>query len=293
MLDPVHLKTLRTVLRCGSFAAAATELQYTPSAVSQQMAALERSCGLQLFERLPHQVRPSTAAQALADQARGLLADLAATEVEIGRIARGEAGRLRVGAFPTAGAALLPAALATLRRLRAGVEVELVEGEPDALVPQVLDGSLDLAVVYEYDLVPTSALDGLSRVRLRHEPLCALLPARGAAAIERVRIGELRERRFVAPLLGSAGATNLERLCAAARFEPVVSFRSNDYAVVRGLVGAGLGVAIVPELAVVRDRAVRVLPLTGRAPRRRIEAVHRVGQSSPLLAPLLAALRDG
>lgn len=290
MLDPIHLKTLQVVLRTGSFAAAAAELQYTPSAVSQQMSALERSCGVALFERQPHQVRPTDAAGVLAETGASVLADLAAVETAIGAVARGEAGRLRIGAFPTAGAALLPAALAALQRHRPAADVELVEGEPDALLPRLVDGRLDLAVVYEYDTVPGPPTERLMRVELRREPLRVLLAAREHGDDAPVRLAELRERRFVAPLEGSPGADNLDRMCAAAHFRPRIGFRSNDYAVVRGLVGAGLGVAVVPELALARDRTVRALPLAGRQVRRRIYAVYRSSARNPLLAPLLAAL---
>lgn len=290
MLDPTQLTTLRAVMDTGSFAAAAARLQYTPSAVSQQMAALERACGVPLFERWPHQVRPTAAAQRLAELAGGPLADLAAAEREIARIARGEEGRLRVGAFPTAGAAILPRALAALRRLTPGAEVELVEGEPELLVPQVQDGRLDLALVYEYDLVAAD-FGTLVRVPLRHEPLRVLLPASRRNVGESVRLADLRDDTFVAALEGSAGAANLDRMCAAARFRPRVSFRSNDYAVMRGLVGAALGVAVVPELGVAPDRAVRAVPLSGRPLRRRVDVVHRPTTANPLLAPMLAALR--
>jgi DNA-binding transcriptional LysR family regulator len=290
VLDPTQLTTLRAVVDAGSFAAAATQLQYTPSAVSQQMAALERACGVPLFERLPHQVRPTAAAQRLAELAGGPLADLAAAEREIAGMARGEEGRLRVGAFPTAGATILPRALAALRRLTPGAEVELVEGEPELLVPQVQDGRLDLALVYEYDLV-SADFGTLVRVALRHEPLRVLLPASRRDVSVSVRLADLRDETFVAALEGSAGAVNLDRMCAAARFRPRVSFRSNDYAVMRGLVGAALGVAVVPELGVAPDRAVRAVPLAGRPLRRRVDVVHRPTAANPLLAPMLAALR--
>ncbi|MGI8879916.1 MAG: LysR family transcriptional regulator [Jatrophihabitans sp.] len=293
MLDPIHLDTLRTVLRTGSFSAAANELQYTPSAVSQQMSALERACGTDLFERLPHQVRPTPAALALAERAADILAGLAAAEAEVGHIARGDAGLLRVGSFPTAGATLLPRALAQLRRVRPGVEIELIEAEPHALLPRVRDGDLDLALIYEYDLVPDPSLPGLMRVPLLHERLRVLQPSRGqgaSSAGDPVRLSRLRDQRFVAPLAGSAGAVNLDRMCAAAGFTPRVAFRSNDYSVVRGLVGAGLGVAVVPDLAVVRDRTVVAATLAGRAPRRHVYAVHRQRGRSPLLAAALEAV---
>ena len=287
MLDPTQLRTLRAVVAQGSFAGAAAELRYTPSAVSQQIAALERSTGIALFERGPKFVAPTPAALALAERAGELLTELDSVERGAAALARGEAGVLRIGSFPTAGARILPAALADLTRKRPDVELHLDEGELDTLLPAVADGGIDLALAYRYDLVPTSWAASLVEHPLLDDPLQVLLPRRHPAAPGPVRLAGLRDERWVAPLAGTPGAVNLERLCAGARFTPNVAFRSNDYAVVQGLVAAGLGVAIVPSLAV----NARGLALSGRPPRRRIVALHRRGNANPLLAPALAALR--
>jgi DNA-binding transcriptional LysR family regulator len=286
MLDPNQLRTLRAVIAHGSFAAAAAELQYTPSAVSQQIAALERSTGIVLFERGPRFVAPTPAATRLAERAGELLTGLDDLERDVAALARGEAGVLRIGCFPTAGARILPTALAELTRRRPGVELRLDEGELDSLLPAVAAGELDLALAYRYDLVPTSWAPSLVEHRLLDDPLQVLLPRRHPATADSVRLNALRDERWVAALAGSPGAVNLERLCAAARFTPNVAFRSNDYAVVQGLVAAGLGVALVPGLAV----NARGFALAGRSARRHVVALHRRGNANPLLAPALAAL---
>jgi len=292
MLDPSQLRTLRTVVAHGSFAGAAAELRYTPSAISQQIAALERSTGIVLFERGPKFVSPTPAALELASRAGDLLTGLDALERDVAALARGEAGGLRIGSFPTAGARILPAALAQLTRQRPDVDLHLDEGELDTLLPALAEGELDLALAYRYDLVPTSWPAALVEHPLVAEPLRVLLPRRHPAAAESVRLSVLRDERWVAALAGTPGAVNLERLCASARFTPNVTFRSNDYAVVQGLVAAGLGVAIVPGLAVSAPTRIGVFPIAGRAPQRRIVALHRRGNANPLLAPTLAALRD-
>ncbi|MDQ2959304.1 MAG: LysR family transcriptional regulator, partial [Actinomycetota bacterium] len=250
MLALGQLHTLRTVLATGSFAAAATELNYTPSAVSQQISALERASGLVLFERGAHSVRPTAHAELLADRAAELLATLDGLDREVASIARGEVGQLRIGSFPTASARLLPAALAALSGDRPGIDIALDEGELDTLLPRLLSGELDLALAYRYEAVPAGWPAQLVETVLLREPLSVLLP-RGhpLAGTASIRLAALAADRWVAPLAGSPGAVNLDRLAARAGFSPRISFRSNDYSVVHGLVAAGLGVALVPGLA--------------------------------------------
>ncbi|HEY0168143.1 MAG TPA: LysR family transcriptional regulator [Jatrophihabitans sp.] len=291
MLAPHQLHTLRTVLATGSYAGAAAELRYTPSAVSQQMSALEKATGLVLFERGAQSVRPTAHAHLLAERAADVLAMLAGLDREVAAIARGEAGQLRIGSFPTASARLLPAALAALRQQRPGVEIEVDEGELDALLPRLLSGELDLALAYRYDTVPPGWPARLAETEVLREPLYLLLPAGHRLAGAPLRLAALAAERWVAPLAGSPGALNLDRLAARAGFVPRVSFRSNDYSVVRGLVGAGLGVALVPGLGVSDTDGVLPTPLLGRSPRRAVLALHRPAAHNSLIAAALSAIR--
>jgi len=296
MLAPTQLQTLRTVLATGSFAAAAGELNYTASAVSQQIAALERATGLVLFERSPHSVRPTEHARLLADRAGELLALLDGLDREVAAIARGELGRLRIGSFPTASARLLPAALAQLGAARPAAEIEVDEGELDALLPRLLDGELDLALAYRYQAVPAGWPPQLVETQLLRERLYLLVPdghplAASAGSSGEARLAGLAGGRWVAPLAGSPGALNLERLAARAGFSPRVGFRSNDYSVVHGLVAAGLGVALVPGLALAEVAGVHAVPLAGRDARRTVLALHRPSARHSLLAAALTAIR--
>lgn len=299
MLDPVHLRTLGAVLQHRSFAGAAADLRYTPSAVSQQMSALERSCGVALFERLPHGIVATGAAELLSARSADLLADLAAAERAITEVARGQSGVLRVGAFPTAGARLVPAALSAFTQERPDTDVQLEEGEPAALTSSLLAGTLDVALVYRYDLVPVDDDARVTGVELLREQVRLLvhrdhsLARRASRDSPRpVSILAVRDERWVAPLLGSPGAVSLYRRCAAAGFTPAVAFRSNDYSVVRGLVAAGLGVALVPDLALADDERVRAVPLRGRqdAVGRTVRLLYRTSNRNPLLPPMMAAL---
>ncbi|WP_214106825.1 LysR family transcriptional regulator [Acrocarpospora catenulata] len=135
-----HLLTFQVVHRTGSFATAARELGYTASAVSQQIAALEKETGLTLFEREAHGIRATTVADRLAELSRGMLADVDEFDYQVRRLAKGSSGRLRVGSFTTASVRLVPAALSDFRRRRPGVEITLDDGEPEKLLDSLTDG---------------------------------------------------------------------------------------------------------------------------------------------------------
>ncbi|WP_344879216.1 LysR family transcriptional regulator [Allokutzneria multivorans] len=291
MLNPLHLRTLSVVVRTGSFAEAARELGYTPSAVSQQISALERAIGLPLFERSAHSVRTADAAHFIAERGAELLAALEGLQEEIGAFTSGRLGRLRLGTFPTAGARVVPHAIASLTRDRPEAEILLDESEPDDCLPAVLRGDLDIALVYAYDLVPRSWPDELTATALLEESLVVLLPSSHTAAQgARVRLESLREATWIASRDGSAGSTCLLRLCAAHGFVPRIAHRSNDYDVVQGLVSAGVGVALVPALGHQPSEGLRALRPFGNPVRRTVLALHRTANTNPLLPPALAAL---
>src|SRR5204862_544552 len=150
MLNVQRLKVLREVAARGSFSAAADALSYTQSAVSQAVARLEAETGVPLLERDRKGVRPTAAGAALVDHADGILSRLDAAEAEVAAIAGVRGGRLRMASFPTAGATLMPFAIATFRAAHPQVELSLVEGEPEESVPRLRAGELDLVLVYEF-----------------------------------------------------------------------------------------------------------------------------------------------
>lgn len=293
MLSPVHLHTLIAVVRTGSFADAARRLGYTSSAVSQQIAALERSIKVPLFERDARSIRATAAAEILALRAQQALAGLEALRSEIDEIAAGNLGRIRLGSFPTASHAIVPLALAAFRKEYPAVDIQLDEGEPDELIGLIEDGLLNLTLVYQYDLVPRRWPSKLVRSPLLEESLVLLLPAehRLAGSTE-VELSELRDESWVATRESTAGATCLRRMCANSGFEPAVNFRSNDYGVIHAFVGSGLGVAVVPTLSRLPHDGVVGVELTGVDVRRRVTALHRVGDSNPTITTMLRALRS-
>src|SRR3954466_1835485 len=165
MLNASRLNVLREVVRSGSFSAAADALSYSQSAVSQAIATLEGEGGAPLIERdrgggRPSRAggapghaggRPTAAGAALVTHAEGILGRMEAAETELAAIAGGEAGRLRIASFPSAGATLMPQAIAAFRASHSGVEVTLAEGEPEEIAPRLRGGEFDLALLYEFE----------------------------------------------------------------------------------------------------------------------------------------------
>ncbi|MFD4670568.1 LysR family transcriptional regulator [Lentzea sp. NPDC058450] len=292
MLNPVHLRTLVEVVKAGSFAEAARRLGYTSSAVSQQISAFERAVGVTLFEREAHSIRPASAALLIADRGGELLAAFDGFEHEVKAMVQGLRGRLRIGTFPTASARIVPRALARLQADLPGAEIRLDEAEPDDVLPMVLTGELDLALVYAYDLVPRTWQEELTVVPLLDEALLVLVPAGHPAAKNNVRLEDLKDERWIASRDGTSGVTCLTRLCAAVGFAPRIVFRSNDYEVVQSLVGAGVGVALVPALGYKELPGTHAMPLRHKPLRRHVYVVHRTANTNPLLRDAVNALSD-
>lgn len=292
MLNQVHLRTLVTVLRTGSFADAARELGYTGSAVSQQIAALERSAKLVLFDRSARSVTATPAAELLADRARDALAVMRELEDDVIAMAAGELGTLRVGSFPTASETILPPAFRYFLQAHPQVTVRLGEAESDELVGQLRDGEIDLTLVHHYDLVPRSLASDLIRVPLVEEDLLLLAPE-SHRLVDRgsVAWSDLARETWITSREDTAGAECLHRLCARAGFEPQIGFRSNDYDVIREFVRSGLGVALVPALCGGAIDGTRSLRSDHGAVHRRVSVLHRGVNLNPVVPGFLEALR--
>jgi molybdate transport repressor ModE-like protein len=275
MLDVKRLRVLREVAEHGSFSAAADALNFTQSAVSQQIAALERETGTKLLQRGSGGVRLTDAGHALVAHTEVILARLADAERELAAIAGLQGGRVRLASFPSAGATLVTEAVSLYRRRHPEVELSLSEGEPDETIPRLKRGDFDVAVVFE-DSFRTNAetLAGLDCVHLLDDPLCVVLPAdHSLAGRKAVRLDDLAGEPWVGGCGGGVCQEMLVDACARAGFEPNVAFESDDHNVLVGLVASGVGVALLPELALkTRHPGVAVRPVTGSAPMRRIHA---------------------
>ncbi|MBO8195905.1 LysR family transcriptional regulator [Streptomyces oryzae] len=266
MIEARHLRVLRAVASAGSFSAAARELGCTQPAVSQQMKALEGAAGTPLLVRTGREMRLTEAGEALVRHASGILAGLAAAEEEVAALAGLRAGRVRLVSFPSGSSTLVPTAVAAMRADHPGTRVSLVEAEPPRSVEMLRAGDCEIALAFRYEAEPEWG-DLVVRPLLT-DRLVGLVPeGHPFADADEVGIGTLAEEPWIAGC--PRCRRHLVQVCEAAGFTPRIDFATDDYPAVVGLVGAGLGVAVLPELAVesVRPRgtrAVRVTPAVQR-----------------------------
>ena len=291
MLNVNRLRILVEVASRGSFSAAAEALSYTQASVSQQVAALEAETGVTLLERLPRGVRLTPAGEVLLKYAEGILARLHAAEAEMAAIAGLRGGQLRMASFPTAGATLMPLAIAIFRAQHPEVELTLAEGEPEDISPRLAAGEFDLALLFEFEATSESLAPGLSRLPLFEDPMFLALPADHPLAARRtLRLENLRAEAWIQTSAASACARHVVRSCHAAGFEPIVSFESDDYQTVQGLVAAGVGVALIPKLALAGARDdIAIRALSPRSPVRDVIAATPEGTR---LTAAAAAMRQ-
>jgi DNA-binding transcriptional LysR family regulator len=274
MLDVRRLRVFREVAAHGSFSAAAEALSYTQSAVSQQIAALEREAGSRLVERSARGVRLTDAGRALVGHADAILARLADAEQELHAIAGLRSGRLRLASFASACSTLMPLAIARFRERHPGVELSLQPVEPPDGARLLRSGDCDLALSIETTFSGETDRD-LESVALMDDPMYIMLPATHPLADRpRIRMRDLADESWMIGTMGNCpDASILLQACAAAGFEPRISFQLDDYAAIQGFVAAGMGVSFIPDLALVtvRDDVV-VRSLGARPPVRRIVA---------------------
>jgi len=289
MLDVRKLRLLRELAHRATIAAVADALAYTPSAVSQQLAALEREAGVPLLRRTGRRVALTPAGAALAEHTEAVLALLEAASAELAAASTRLTGPLRIGAFPTAVRTILPTALVALGREQPGLELMVTELDPAAVPDALRTGALDVALVHEYDYVPTEPDPALDTEPLIEETI--YLASAGAAA----EAGEdpVRRHRDSPWIMASPGTlchTMAVRACEAAGFTPRVRHHADDFATVLALVAAGQGVALVPQLgAIGRPADVRLAPLPTR---RRTRIAYRRGtRRHPAVSACIAAIR--
>ncbi|MEU8378817.1 LysR family transcriptional regulator [Streptosporangium sp. NPDC048865] len=289
MLDVRRLRLLRDLARLGTIAAVARSHTYTPSAVSQQLAALEREAGMPLLERTGRRVVLTPAGVVLVRHAETVLAALDDAGAALAA-ARGEpSGPLRIGAFPTAVRTLLPGALVTLGRDHPGLELMVTELDPVAVPEALRERRLDVALVNDYDVMPVEPDHTLDAVPLLDETVFLAMPATGADP-GADPVGGARHTAWIVGSPGTACHAVTLRVCHAAGFSPLVRHHADDFAAVLALVAAGQGVSLVPRLAAAQPPSgVRLVPL---AVRRRTRVAHRRGAAThPAVAACVTALR--
>jgi DNA-binding transcriptional LysR family regulator len=292
-MDPRRLLIFGSVVRSGSLAAAARELGWTQPAVSQHVRALERELRLPLVVRGARGITPTEAGLALLAHADAISARLRAADAELAALADARAGTVRLAVFPTAGATMVPAALAELAREHPGVEVRLTDAEPPEALDLLVAGDVDAAIVFRYDDEPPPVPAGpLAEHALGEEPMLLVLPAghRLAARRRPLRLADAAGERWVGGCVRCRD--HLVRAAARAGFAPDVRHSTDDYLIVQSLVAAGLAVALLPEAALraATRPGVEIRDVTGGGRRRTSLLHHPDAARLPALRALLAAL---
>jgi len=284
----MRLRVLVAVARTGSVTAAAQELHYPQPAVSHHLARLEAETGAKLIQRVGRGIRLTEAGRLLAERAEEILGRIESASAELAAYVGLRSGRVRLAAFPSALGTFVPTAAVRLAERHPGLELCFTEAEPPEALRMLRAGQVDVAVLFRYGEAEPDE-EGVRLTHLFDEPGFLVLPAAEPGA---------------ETLAGHAGSrwiagcercrAHLLRLCAEAGFEPRVSFTTDDYVAVQAMVAAGLGVAVLPELALTAHRhpGIRTVPLPGST-RRVFAATYGEPPDPPPTAALLTALLGG
>ncbi len=288
MLDVRRLRLLRDLAALGTIAAVAEAHNYSPSAVSQQLAALQREAGVPLLERTGRNVTLTSAGVALVRHTETVLAALEAASASLAAARTGLSGAVRIGAFPSAVRTLLPAALVALGHDHPGLDLMVAELDPAAVPKALRERTLDVALTHDYDLAPAAPDPTLDSLPLMEEPVFLAVPDADAALPNPV--DGFRDADWIVASPGTLCHTVALRACQAAGFTPRVRHHVDDFAAVLTLVAADQGVALVPRLSTGRiPDGVRLLPLPTR---RRTRIAYRRGAAGhPAVAACVRAVR--
>ncbi len=288
MLDVRRLRVLREVARAGSLTRAADALSYSPSAVSQQIAALERETGTVLLERRSRGVVLTEAGHLLVARAAAILTELEAAERALAELSDLRRGRLRMASFATAGASVLPQAVDAFKARHPDIDIAVKQADPWESVALLQEGGLDVALTVDLDPCPAEG------VEVHHlfddEVQLALHRDHPLASAADLRLEDLSGETWIdVPRLTSGGKV-LVRACQQAGFEPRVAFESDDYTAIQELVGTGMGLALIPDLALVPPHDAVVLRRLGTSgPFRHIQAATR---TFPYRSPAASAMLE-
>jgi DNA-binding transcriptional LysR family regulator len=297
MLDLRRLRLLRELKERGTIAAVADALQFTPSAVSQQLGILEREAGVPLLERAGRGVRLTDPALVLVEHAEALLARAELAEADLAAAAGTVAGRGRVASFQSVTIHLLLPAMQALARKAPRLRCEFVEAEPEQALPMLALGDLDLVFADEWHHQPRRLPAGLDRHDLLTDRVHAILPARHRLARryrEVIPLAELAGEAWMAGHVGMGWDEMTTRACRLlGGFDPDIRHRANDATIIVALVARGLGVALLPELPLRSHRtgiAVRRIK-EGPVTREIFAATRAADAARPSTQALLAAVR--
>ena len=269
-MDPRRLLTFREVARQGSFSRAAEVLALTQPAVSQQVSALERQIGVRLLDRGPGGPTPTEAGALLLAHADAVADRLAQAGQQLTELAASERDTLRVGAFPSALATVIPAAIVQLRERRPDIQVEAVEASRQELEAMVAAGALHVAMCFQDAAQSPRRPEGTERHELGRESMLAVMREdHPLAGRERLAIRELADETWTAPSRDHL----IYRTCVEAGFEPRIAFVTRDVLASRALCASGLAVTLMPELLATGLPGVAMVPLDGPQPYRSLYAL--------------------
>jgi DNA-binding transcriptional LysR family regulator len=286
MIDVRRLRLLLELTRRGTVTAVAEALAYTPSAVSQQLAALEREAGVPLLERTGRRVALTPAGTLLAGYAESVLAVLEEASAALAATQDSLAGPLRIGAFPSAARVILPPALVALGRDHPALELMVTELDPVDVPDALRSGILDVALTFVYDHVPAAPDPAL-----HSEPLLEEVVYLTTADARQASIEDRRDAPWIAGSPGTLCHSLIIRACEAQGFTPRIRHYADDFGTVLALVAAGQGVSLVPQLGLIgAPSGVALTPLASR--RRSSIACRRGTRHHPAIAAFVAAVRE-
>jgi molybdate transport repressor ModE-like protein len=295
MIDVRRLAVLREVARQGSFNRAAAALRLTPSAVSQQISALERTLGTAVVRRSTRGVELTEAGRVLAEASDAISAELAHAEQEISRLATALPEHLTVATFTSGGQRLLPAALTRFAAENPGVELTVLESDPEDSLPLVRSGAVDLALAYHFDGPPPARpgdRSGLTWTPLLDDPMWIVLAAdHPLAGREVLAVADLAGERWVHGCLSMGGI--LDHYAALAGFEIRTACSGTDYVFAQSLIRVGVGVGMIPQIALTADQGgLATIPLLPPRPSRFVGVATPRRRPNPLTDALVRALQS-
>lgn len=291
MLNTHRLRILREVHARGTINAAAEALYLTPSALSHQLAVLERELGVPLLERSSRSVRLTVAGQRLVAHSEAILAQCEEAIADVSQLAQQVTGRVQLSVFQPAAQGFAFRAVERLRRSYPALEVLVYEIVSFRALPALKAGQLDVALAHEWDFEAAPVDAGIERHLLFTDPISVLLPLGHALADQDVRMRDLAEERWCVAQPGASSRLAVVGAARAAGFEPEIAFESNDFRAIGAAVEGGMGVGVAPTRSDFRGLDIAIRPLVEPAMERRIFAATRKGSSkSPAIAALLEAL---
>ncbi|MDX2546352.1 LysR family transcriptional regulator [Streptomyces sp. WI04-05B] len=252
MLDLSRLRVLVAVAREGSITAAAEALHYAQPSVSHQLAKLEAEVGVPLLQRMGRGIRLTEAGRLLADRAESILAQVESAHAELDELAGLRTGRVRLAAFPSALATLVPLAAARVLAEHPGIELILREAEPPDALSALRNNDVDVALIFEHGDPPQRDRRDITMTTLLDEPLYMVTPADRPWDGPRAELATYAGTRWIAGC--ERCREHLVAACGRAGFAPVVEFETEDYVAVQALVAAGLGVSLLPGLTLLANR---------------------------------------